>query len=73
MTPAQRAAGYRQRAELWRRQAARIRQTAQPHGQGMADIVAGKWEERAAQFDADADDFDAQSRMEIADDRQPEA
>lgn len=72
MTPAQRAAGCRQRAELWRRKAALIRQSAQPKGREMADLIAGKWEERVEQFEADADDYDAQSRMEIADARQPE-
>ena len=72
MTPAQRAAGYRQRAELWRRKAALIRQSSPPNNRKMADLIAGKWEERAEQFEADADDYDAQARMEIADDRQPE-
>lgn len=72
MTPAQRADACRNRAELWRKKAALIRTSAKPKGNKMAEQVAGLWEERAAQFDADADDYDAQSRMEIADDRQPE-
>lgn len=72
MTPAERAAGCRQRAELWRRKAAQIRQSAQPKSRKIAEKVAGMWEERAEQFEADADDYDTQSRMENADGRSSE-
>ncbi len=57
------AAGYRRTAEYWRKAAAKLRANATPKGEELAATMAAKWEERAYQFDADADDIENASRM----------
>lgn len=63
MTPEQIAAGYRKHAALWRSAAARMKSGARPDQRETANKVAARWEERAAQFEADADDYDATARI----------
>lgn len=58
------ARGYRRTAEYWRKAAANLKAKASPKGKELADAMAAKWEERAYQFDADADDIENASRME---------
>lgn len=63
MTPEQIAAGYRKHAALWRSAASRMKSSAKPNQRETANKVAAQWEERAAQFEADADDYDAIARI----------
>lgn len=72
MTPEQIAAGYRKHAALWRSAAARMKSNAKPGQRETANKVAARWEERAAQFDDDADMYDAQARI-IHNERHTEA
>lgn len=64
MKPADIAAGYRKRADVWRLAAARIRNKATPKGEIVANLLAERWEARAGQLDDDAEMYEAQSRQQ---------
>ena len=57
------ARGYRRTAEYWRKAAAKPKAEASERSKPLAETMAAKWEERAYQFDADADDIEAADRM----------
>ena len=61
------ARGYRRTAEYWRKAAAKLKAEASPRSKPLADKMAAMWEERAYQFDADADDIENASRMGASD------
>lgn len=66
MKPADIAAGYRKRADVWRLAAAKIRKNAAPKGEIVADLLAARWEARASQLDDDAEMYECQSRQQDA-------
>jgi DNA-directed RNA polymerase specialized sigma subunit len=57
------ARGYRRTAEYWRKAAAKLKAEATPRSMPLAEKMAAKWEERAYQFDMDADDIENASRI----------
>lgn len=64
MKPADIAAGYRKRADVWRSAAAKIRKNASPKSVRLADLLAARWEARAGQLDDDAEMYEGQSRQQ---------
>lgn len=63
MKPADIAAGYRKRADAWRKAAAKIRKDAAEKGSAH-DLTADVWEARANQLDDDAEMYEVQSRQQ---------
>ena len=74
MKPADIAAGYRKRADVWRSAAAKVRKNATPKSVRLADLLAARWEARAGQLDDDAEMYEGQSRQQDASrhEKQPE-
>lgn len=64
MTAACFASSYRRSAAYWRRAAADLRAKATPKGKQITDMLAANWEQRARQFDIDADNIEAANRTD---------